>query len=89
VPNGCSQHHVAGIGFQGSIRKLGDKVAPQCFVIAGGGADGAGTTFGGLAAKVPPAASRTPSSGEMPGLPDAAPADFIEVTLVVPASGRS
>ena len=26
-PNGCGQHHIAGIGFQGSVRQLGDRVA--------------------------------------------------------------
>ena len=24
-PNGCGQHHIAGIGFQGSVRKLGGR----------------------------------------------------------------
>ena len=24
-PNGCGQHHIAGLGFQGSIRKVGDQ----------------------------------------------------------------
>ncbi len=32
-PNGCGQHHVAGIGFQGSIRKLGGRPVPQYFVL--------------------------------------------------------
>ncbi len=35
-PNGCGQHHVAGIGFQGSIRKVGDRAVPQYFVMLGG-----------------------------------------------------
>jgi sulfite reductase (NADPH) hemoprotein beta-component len=52
-PNGCGQHHIAGIGFQGSVRKLGDKVVPQYFVMLGGGVDAGGATFGRLAAKVP------------------------------------
>lgn len=52
-PNGCGQHHIAGIGFQGSVRKIGDKVVPQYFVMLGGGTDGGGATFGRLAAKVP------------------------------------
>jgi sulfite reductase beta subunit-like hemoprotein len=52
-PNGCGQHHIAGIGFQGSIKKVGDRPVPQYFVMVGGGfADGT-TTFGRLAAKVP------------------------------------
>ena len=39
-PNGCGQHHIAGLGFQGSIRKVGDRVVPQYFVMLGGGVDG-------------------------------------------------
>jgi len=27
-PNGCGQHHVASIGFQGSIRRLGERAVP-------------------------------------------------------------
>jgi sulfite reductase (NADPH) hemoprotein beta-component len=52
-PNGCGQHHIAGIGFQGSVRKLGDKVVPQYFVMLGGGVDDGRATFGRIAAKVP------------------------------------
>jgi len=52
-PNGCGQHHIAGLGFQGSMRKLGDKVIPQYFVMVGGGIDTGGARFGRLAAKVP------------------------------------
>ena len=52
-PNGCGQHHIAGLGFQGSVRKVGDKAVPQYFVMLGGGVDEARATFGRLAAKVP------------------------------------
>jgi sulfite reductase (NADPH) hemoprotein beta-component len=52
-PNGCGQHHVAGIGFQGSVRRLGGRVIPQYFVLLGGGIDGGGARFGRLAAKLP------------------------------------
>ncbi len=52
-PNGCSRHHVAGIGFQGSVRKVGDRPVPQYFVLVGGGARPAGPRFGRLAAKIP------------------------------------
>jgi sulfite reductase (NADPH) hemoprotein beta-component len=52
-PNGCGQHHVAGIGLQGSVRRLGDRVVPQYFVMLGGGVDSGGARFGRLAAKVP------------------------------------
>jgi sulfite reductase (NADPH) hemoprotein beta-component len=52
-PNGCGQHHVAGIGFQGSVRKVGAKPVPQYFVMVGGGSSEAGAHFGRIAAKVP------------------------------------
>jgi sulfite reductase beta subunit-like hemoprotein len=52
-PNGCGQHHVAGIGFQGSVRRLGDRVVPQYFVMLGGGVESGEAHFGRLAAKIP------------------------------------
>jgi sulfite reductase (NADPH) hemoprotein beta-component len=52
-PNGCGQHHIAAIGFQGSIRKLGDRVVPQYFMMLGGGAGPDGASFGRLTAKIP------------------------------------
>ena len=52
-PNGCGQHHIAGIGFQGSLKKIGGQPAPQYFVMVGGGSADGVTTFGRLAAKVP------------------------------------
>jgi sulfite reductase (NADPH) hemoprotein beta-component len=52
-PNGCGQHHIAGIGFQGSVRRLGDRVAPQYFVMVGGAVDDSGAEFARLAAKIP------------------------------------
>jgi sulfite reductase (NADPH) hemoprotein beta-component len=52
-PNGCGQHHVAGIGFQGSVRKVGGKALPQYFLMVGGGVDDQGAHFARLAAKVP------------------------------------
>jgi sulfite reductase (ferredoxin) len=61
-PNGCGQHHIATIGFQGSLRKVGGKAVPQYFVQVGGGIDPDGTTFGRLAAKVP--ARRAPEALE-------------------------
>jgi sulfite reductase (NADPH) hemoprotein beta-component len=60
-PNGCGLHHVAGIGFQGSVRKLGSRVIPQYFVMLGGGVDREGVAhFGRIAAKVP--ARRVPEA---------------------------
>jgi sulfite reductase beta subunit-like hemoprotein len=52
-PNGCGQHHIAGIGFQGSLRKVGGRPAPHYFVMIGGGATEDMTTFGRHVATVP------------------------------------
>ena len=52
-PNGCGLHHIATIGFQGSVRRVGSKAAPQYFVMLGGGATDGGAAFGRLAAKIP------------------------------------
>ena len=52
-PNGCGQHHIATIGFQGSLRKIDGRAVPQYFIQVGGGIDADRTTFGRLAAKVP------------------------------------
>jgi sulfite reductase (NADPH) hemoprotein beta-component len=52
-PNGCGQHHVATIGFQGSVRKVDGRAVPQYFVMVGGRADRTGATFARLAAKIP------------------------------------
>jgi sulfite reductase beta subunit-like hemoprotein len=59
-PNGCGQHHVAPIGFQGSIRKVGDRVVPQYFVMLGGSAGQQTASFGRLTAKIP--ARRVPEA---------------------------
>jgi len=61
-PNGCSQHHVATIGFQGSARKVGDKAVPQYFVLIGGGVNPDGARFGHVAGKIP--ARRVPQALE-------------------------
>jgi sulfite reductase beta subunit-like hemoprotein len=52
-PNGCGQHHIATIGFQGSVRRLRSRAVPQYFVMVGGGAHDRGASFARLAAKVP------------------------------------
>lgn len=52
-PNGCGQHHIATIGFQGSVRRIGGKAVPQYFVMVGGGTTTAGASFARTAAKVP------------------------------------
>ncbi len=61
-PNGCSQHHVATIGLQGSLKKVGEQAVPQYFVLVGGGVGDDGARFGRLAAKVP--ARRVPEAVE-------------------------
>ena len=61
-PNGCGQHHIAGLGLQGSLRRLGDRVIPQYFVSLGGGVDERGARFGRVAAKLP--ARRLPEALE-------------------------
>jgi sulfite reductase (NADPH) hemoprotein beta-component len=61
-PNGCGQHHVAAIGFQGSARKVDGLAVPQYFVLVGGGLGPGGARFGRLAAKVP--ARRVPEAVE-------------------------
>ena len=52
-PNGCGQHHIATLGFQGSVRKVGGRAVPQYFVMVGGAATSDGATFARLAAKIP------------------------------------
>ncbi len=61
-PNGCGRHHVADIGFQGSVRQLGERAVPQYFVMIGGGSADQGTVFGRIVAKVP--ARRVPATVE-------------------------
>jgi len=64
-PNGCGQHHVATIGLQGGMRKIGGRPLPLYQLTVGGGtvADEAGTPagsrFGRLVGKVP--ARRVPA----------------------------
>jgi sulfite reductase (NADPH) hemoprotein beta-component len=52
-PNGCGQHHVATIGFQGSVRRVNRRVLPQYFVMVGGGVNDAGASFARCAGKIP------------------------------------
>jgi sulfite reductase (NADPH) hemoprotein beta-component len=61
-PNGCGQHHIATIGFQGSVRRVGGRAVPQYFVMVGGGATHLGATFAKTAAKIP--ARRIPDALE-------------------------
>ncbi|MGB8931698.1 MAG: nitrite/sulfite reductase, partial [Anaeromyxobacteraceae bacterium] len=59
-PNGCSLHHLAAIGLQGSARKVGERIVPQFFVLVGGGTGADGARFTQLAGKVP--ARRAPEA---------------------------
>ena len=53
-PNGCGQHHIGSIGFQGSVRKVAGRAVPQYFVLVGGGCSDEGTAhFGKVVSKVP------------------------------------
>jgi len=61
-PNGCGQHHIAAVGFQGSLRKIEGRPVPQYFVMAGGGVSPNGARFGRLVAKIP--ARRGPEAVE-------------------------
>lgn len=61
-PNGCGQHHIASIGFQGSVRRVGGRAVPQYFVMVGGGVGPDGARFARLAAKIP--ARRVPEAVE-------------------------
>ena len=59
-PNGCGQHYVAGIGLQGSVRKVGARPVPQYHLYVGGSFGTEHASFGRLAAKVP--ARRVPEA---------------------------
>lgn len=52
-PHGCGQHYIAGIGFQGGMRKIAGRPAPQYLVYAGGGIRTDRAEFGRLIGKVP------------------------------------
>jgi sulfite reductase (NADPH) hemoprotein beta-component len=52
-PNGCGQHHIATIGFQGSVRRLGGKAVPQYFLMLGGQVGEERADFGRVVAKIP------------------------------------
>jgi sulfite reductase beta subunit-like hemoprotein len=80
-PNGCGQHHIAGIGFQGSLRKVGGRPAPHYFVMIGGGTSAEMTTFGRHVATVPArrgfqALERLVQFYKDEGAPDEAPLAF-------------
>jgi len=45
-PNGCGQHHVAGIGFTGASIKVGEHTIPAYIPLVAGISEGGGVTFG-------------------------------------------
>jgi sulfite reductase (NADPH) hemoprotein beta-component len=58
-PNGCGQHHIAGIGFQGGLRKIDGKAAPHYHLLLGAKLDAKTARFGKMVAKFP--ARRAPA----------------------------
>lgn len=52
-PNGCGQHHVATLGFQGALRKIGGRPVPAYQLTVGGGQSGDAALFGRLVGKIP------------------------------------
>jgi sulfite reductase (NADPH) hemoprotein beta-component len=52
-PNGCGLHHVAGLGFQGGMRKVGGRPVPQYHVYVGGDPSGSTARFGRMIGKIP------------------------------------
>jgi sulfite reductase beta subunit-like hemoprotein len=52
-PNSCGQHHVAGFGFHGTMRRVGGQAVPEYQLHLGGGIAEAGATFGRQVVKVP------------------------------------
>ena len=53
-PNGCSQHHIANIGFYGASIKVGEHTIPAYIAHIGGSYEGGDVRFGD-AAEEPPA----------------------------------
>ncbi|MGN6189198.1 MAG: nitrite/sulfite reductase [Conexibacter sp.] len=45
-PNGCSQHHIANIGFYGASIRVGDKTIPASIPHIGGEYEGGGVKYG-------------------------------------------
>jgi sulfite reductase beta subunit-like hemoprotein len=62
-PNGCSQHHIANIGFYGASIKVGEHTIPAYVAHIGGTFDGGPIGFGARL-KVRLAAKRVPEAVE-------------------------
>ncbi len=52
-PNSCGQHHVAAIGFHGTMKRVGDRTVPEYQLHLGGGIGADGAEFGRQIVKVP------------------------------------
>jgi sulfite reductase beta subunit-like hemoprotein len=52
-PNGCGLHHIAGLGFQGGLRKIDGRAVPYYHVYAGGDPSGDTAKFGRIIGKLP------------------------------------
>jgi sulfite reductase beta subunit-like hemoprotein len=62
-PNGCSQHHIANIGFYGASIKVGDKTIPASIAHIGGRYEGGEVVYGArLKARIP--SKRVPEAVE-------------------------
>src|ERR1700710_574080 len=61
-PNGCSQHHIADIGFYGASIKVGDKTIPAYIPHIGGAYEGGEVRYG-TRLKARPPAKRVPEAG--------------------------
>jgi sulfite reductase (ferredoxin) len=60
-PNGCSQHHIANIGFYGASIKVGEKAIPAYIAHIGGRYEGGEVAYGArLKARLP--AKRVPEA---------------------------
>src|SRR4029453_18918339 len=59
-PNSCGQHHVAALGFHGTMRRVGGQAVPEYQLHLGGGISGQGAVFGRQIVKVP--ARRVPDA---------------------------
>ncbi|MDX6670804.1 MAG: hypothetical protein QOI91_1167 [Solirubrobacteraceae bacterium] len=62
-PNGCSQHHIANIGFYGASIKVGDKTVPAYVAHIGGNYEGGEVVYG-TRLKVRLPAKRVPDAVE-------------------------
>jgi sulfite reductase beta subunit-like hemoprotein len=59
-PNSCGQHHVAALGFHGTMRRVGGQTVPEYQLHLGGGIAREGATFGRQVVKL--AAKRVPAA---------------------------